>query len=226
MFVLVKQRLAPLLNGPPEVKTASEPVIALLQTCVKAATTIINILSILHGQDLVGILAFCRFSSALLSLTEPFLPLDLQSVFSAGFILILTSIAYPYVTIDGSCIAKADEILGWMHSKGNVPAKSRRTELVELQAVADIINRGWSQSSFDFRTPMQDPSWLWDALDIDASIQHLNMASSSIDLMCNNALMVGGPEDMRGHRWFWASEHQQDMSTRPITSLDANQPPS
>jgi len=56
MFVLVKQRLAPLLNGLPVVKTVSEPVIALLKTCVGAATTIIKILSILHRQDLVGIL--------------------------------------------------------------------------------------------------------------------------------------------------------------------------
>jgi hypothetical protein len=54
MFVLVKQRLAPLLGGLPEIKTVSEPVLALLRTCVGAATTIIRILSVLHAQELVG----------------------------------------------------------------------------------------------------------------------------------------------------------------------------
>ena len=58
MFVLLQQRLAPLLDGRPVVKTVSEPVIALLKTCVGAATTIIKILSVLHGQDLIGILPF------------------------------------------------------------------------------------------------------------------------------------------------------------------------
>ncbi len=142
----------------------------------------------------------------LLSLSEPFLPLDLQAVFSAGFILILTSIAYPYVDIDNSCITKADEILAWMHSKGNVPAKCRRTELAELQGAANRINTSHSQSSFDLRAPIHNPSWLWDASDIDGGALHLNLASSSLNLTCNDTLMVGIPEEMQGHQWFWTGD--------------------
>jgi hypothetical protein len=55
MFVLVKQRLAASFIGPPAIETVSESVIALLKSCVGAATTIIRILSILHEQDLVGL---------------------------------------------------------------------------------------------------------------------------------------------------------------------------
>ncbi len=54
MFVLLKRRLAPLLNGLPVATTISEPVVALLKTCVGAATSIIRVLSILHAQDVVG----------------------------------------------------------------------------------------------------------------------------------------------------------------------------
>ena len=54
MFVLLKQRLAPILNGLPIVKTLSEDVYTLLKTCIRAATTVIKILGLLHEQDLVG----------------------------------------------------------------------------------------------------------------------------------------------------------------------------
>lgn len=137
----------------------------------------------------------------MLSLAEPFFPLDLRSVFSAGFILILTSIAYPDVAVDNSCIAKADEILGWMYSKGNGPANCRRTELAELQEVSKRISTSCSRSYFDLRTPIHDTSWLWDALDIDGGALHQDLAASSMNLTCNDARMVGIPEEMRGHQW-------------------------
>lgn len=194
MFVLVKQRLAPFLNWLPGLRSVSEPVVALLKTCVGAATTILRILSILHRQDLV----------------EPFLPLDLQSVFSAGCILILTSIAYPRVEVDKGCIAMADEILGWMCSKGNIPAKSRRLELAELQVVANKINAkppvtsSTSRSPSDTSTPGQQFRWLWDAPDIDNGALTVNMATSSMHLTINDALMFSFPEDiMASTDWQW-----------------------
>jgi hypothetical protein len=52
MFTLVKQRMAP--PGDEIAKTVSDAVVALLQTCIGAATTIIKILSTLHEQDLIG----------------------------------------------------------------------------------------------------------------------------------------------------------------------------
>ncbi len=117
------------------------------------------------------------------------MPQDLRSVFSAGFILILMSIVCPDVVIDDSCIAKADEILSWMHSKGNGLADCRRSELVELQAASKKINASFSQS-FDPRTPGQDASWLWDALDIDGGAMHLNLAESSMNLTSNDARIL------------------------------------
>lgn len=137
----------------------------------------------------------------LLIIPEPFLPLDLQAVFSAGVILILTTIAYPDVAIDNSCIAKADEILGWMQSKGNGPANYRRQELAELQEAARRINAINSQSSFNPTMPGHDNSWLWNALDIDGGALHQNLVASSMNLTCNDAWMVGMPEDMPGLQW-------------------------
>jgi hypothetical protein len=124
------------------------------------------------------------------------LPLDLAAVFAAGSILILTSIAYPYVAIDESCIAKADEMLAWMHSKGNVPANCRRTELAELQAAANRINISCSQSSLDSRTPIHISNWMWDTLDFDGGALNLDLASSYLNLTSDDALMVGIAEEM------------------------------
>lgn len=52
MFTLIQQRM--ISSGDKIVKTVSDTVIALLQTCIGAATTIIKILSALHEQDLIG----------------------------------------------------------------------------------------------------------------------------------------------------------------------------
>lgn len=54
MFALVQQRLTANNPGPRMVKTVSEPVTVLLKTCIRAATTIIKILTKLQEQDLVG----------------------------------------------------------------------------------------------------------------------------------------------------------------------------
>ena len=54
LFVLAKQRLAPILNGLPIIKSLSQTVLALLKTCVEAATTVIKILSLLLDRGLVG----------------------------------------------------------------------------------------------------------------------------------------------------------------------------
>ena len=96
-----------------------------------------------------------------------------------------------------------------MHSKGNVPANGRRMELAELQAAANRVNTVYGQPSFDSRAPIHDPNWLWDALDMD-------MASSSIDLTGNNALITGMPEAMGDYQWFWAGDGQQNMSAGPM----------
>ena len=68
MFVLAKQRLSPILNGLPIVKTLSEAVLALLKTCVGAATTILKIFSVLHERDLVGLSNPCAIDSLRITL--------------------------------------------------------------------------------------------------------------------------------------------------------------
>lgn len=103
-----------------------------------------------------------------------------------------------------------------MHSKGSVPANCRKSELAELQAAANRINASGSQSFPDMGVPIHDPSWLWDAFDIDEGALHQDLASSSMNLTCNDALMFGVPEEMQGHQWFWPDNNQQDMSTRSV----------
>ncbi|CAK7216733.1 hypothetical protein SCUCBS95973_002906 [Sporothrix curviconia] len=190
MFVLVKQRLAPFRDWRPGLKSVSEPVVTLLKTCVGAATTILHILAVLHQQDLV----------------EPFLPLDLQSVFSAG--------------------------LGWMCSNGNIPAKSRRLELAELQVVAGKINAkppavtssssssSTGRSPSDTSTPGQQFRWLWDAPDIDNGALTLDMAASSLHLTVSDALMFSFAEDMiTSTDWQWPAAEAGDLAAMPHTTV-------
>ncbi|KIV86015.1 hypothetical protein PV11_01658 [Exophiala sideris] len=207
MFVLAKQRLAPALNGLPIVKTLSEPVLALLKTCVGAATTVIKILSVLHERDLV----------------EPFFPLDLQSIFSAGFILALTTIAYPSMTIEERDIAKAEEILDWMCSKGNFPAGSRRDELRELQEVARVINLSSRVSSFG-AGPMntnQQLDQLWNTLDIRAGQEPSDVLLCLFDGVGAEFSQDWNPDDMVQQDWFWAAadESHPDTSGGPFPGI-------
>ncbi|KAH8811331.1 fungal-specific transcription factor domain-containing protein [Xylogone sp. PMI_703] len=187
MFTLVQQRLAINNTGPQMTKTVSEPVIVLLRTCIGAATTIIKILAMLHEQDLV----------------EPFLPFDLQSVFSAAFILILTTIAYPPLVIDKTCITKADEILLWMSSKGNIPANSRRRELKELEDLAMTINNSSDQPSFSSATNILNSDRLWNNVEIDGDGSRSD-AQASISLMGSDFLDGEIPDDLQHWQWFWA----------------------
>ncbi|KAK5021771.1 hypothetical protein LTS07_010666 [Exophiala sideris] len=193
MFVLAKQRLAPNLNGLPIVKTLSEAVLALLKTCVGAATTVIKILSVLHERDLVG------------------------------FILALTTIAYPSMTIEERDIVKSEEILDWMCSKGNVPAGSRRDELRELQEVARVINLSSRVSSFG-AGPLntdQQLDQLWNTVDIQAGQEPSDVLLSLFDGVGADFSQNWNPEDMMQQDWFWAAavESQPDTSGAPFPGI-------
>ncbi|EXJ81572.1 hypothetical protein A1O1_07636 [Capronia coronata CBS 617.96] len=204
LFVLAKQRLAPILNGLPIVKTLSEAVLALLKTCVGAATTAIKILSVLHERDLI----------------EPFFPLDLQSVFSAGFILTLTTIAYPSMAIDDRYIAQSEEILDWMCSKGNVPAGSRRDELRELREAARVINTKSNSSCFGASPPNsnQQLDQLWNTLDIQTSQDQSDVSLSLFDGMGSDFTRDWIPDDVMQQDWFWAAPGSQADAPAPSFS--------
>ncbi|KAL2206858.1 hypothetical protein CC79DRAFT_1370256 [Sarocladium strictum] len=188
IFVALKQKLAPRVNGPSIVKAMSEPVTALLKTCVGAATKIIRILEALHSQDMI----------------EPFLPFDLQAVFSAGFVIILITIAYPSVSTDDECIKKSDEILAWMWSKGNIPASSRRQDLAELKAAAELINSQQAEVSPNMTMPLFDTAtWLWDALRINNEAVYQDQGMTpTIDLTGDFSDYSGMQEDS-WQQWFW-----------------------
>ncbi|KAK4499315.1 hypothetical protein PRZ48_009828 [Zasmidium cellare] len=192
IFVLLKQRLAPFLNPTVVAKAVSEPVKALVETCVGAASKVIKILQLLHEQDLL----------------EPFLSLDLAAAFSAGFILALACFAYPRAAIDLQCISQAEEILSWMASQGNVPAKSRRAELMELQAGIRKLNGDLSsrQKHGSSNTSPHTSGWLWDALNIDVT----QNSPFDVDLTFDESIMAGVPEDLQGHQWFWAQSEVDD----------------
>ena len=94
--------------------------------------------------------------------------MDLQAAFSAGFILIVTMIAYPSVMIDSMYIDTADDILSWMSAQGNSPAKSRRRDLAELRAAAQTINLTRTENTTNMvnTSPQLDltSTWTWGLL--------------------------------------------------------------
>jgi hypothetical protein len=126
---------------------------------------------------------------------EPFFPLDLQAVFSAGFVLALTRIAYPYVPSDASYIAKADEILGWMQMRGNVAAARRRSDLAELRVASEKVTAAAS-TSFGLATPVQDYDWPWETLTGDENGERQ-------DMMSWQEMFANTGDAMQGQGWFW-----------------------
>ena len=156
-----------------EERSISAAVSALINTCVGAATKIITILSALHEQDLCGELCPGQADRH----KEAFLPMELQAAFSAPCVLLVTSIAYPSVAIDGQFIDKADSILSWMSNQGNAPANSRRRDLAELRAAAQAINVGRNQANTMAFTLPGPNDWLW-----DPTSNHVALPGASISM--------------------------------------------
>lgn len=103
--------------------------------------------------------------------------------------------------VDLKCIDKADEILGWMQSKGSTPASRRRAELSELRAAANRINANLRQPAFGDQTNLNDESsWLWEALAIDGSA--LDTAVSASDFLWNEEQVIDMVEEVQRQQWF------------------------
>jgi hypothetical protein len=54
IFLLLKEKLGYISSVGQTIRIASDPVVAVLKTCLEGATKIVNILSALHERDLVG----------------------------------------------------------------------------------------------------------------------------------------------------------------------------
>ena len=111
-------------------------------------------------------------------------------------------------------ITKADEILGWMSSKGNVPAGCRRSELNELREAARVINSAPSSSGFGVRTPSsnQHLGWLLNALDGNSSQYLSEISQPSFDSVTLASLPHWNPDEVLDDEWFWGTTEQATAS--------------
>jgi hypothetical protein len=120
------------------------------------------------------------------------------------------TIAYPAIPVDTDCITQADTILGWIVSKGNKPAKSRRQELRELQRLALQINNahGWPPLASRTARSFQDSSWLWNAVTIDGETPDPNVPFSSTNLIGAKEFETWFSGELAEDQWFWAENEQ------------------
>lgn len=187
MFNLVQKRLAHPGSILASQGNASDAVVSMIKTCVGAATTSLKILHILHEQASV----------------EPYLPFDLEAVFSSAFILVLTTIAYPSIAIDDACIATAHQILDWMCKKNYSPAESRKKDLYELEKIASKMNLSTTQGQADAFDIPSSSDGLWNALNLDSASLQPTDSTFSIE----GLLDIG----MSDEQWFWAINDDPDL---------------
>lgn len=125
----------------------------------------------------------------------------------------LATIAHPSIPIDDRCLAVADKILAWMCSNANMPALSRKSDLLQLRAAATRINSAYRASSAPARLPIHHAhNWLWDALDIDretAARQGGSAPSTSILRMEPDENIT---DAMLEDEWLWAGTDLQDLA--------------
>ncbi|PWY86744.1 C6 transcription factor [Aspergillus heteromorphus CBS 117.55] len=100
-----------------EFRTLSPPVQALLQACTDSALKSLKILTALRDQRLL----------------ETFLPFDLETLFSSGFILSLVSAILPDTVPDPSHRDTSYSLLNAMIDRGNRVAQLRKSEIELLE---------------------------------------------------------------------------------------------
>ncbi|KIX00026.1 uncharacterized protein Z518_10953 [Rhinocladiella mackenziei CBS 650.93] len=100
----------------------------LLDTCLQSARMTLRILSTLYEHHLL----------------DSFLPFDLESIFSAAFIVTMASAIVPSMIPDvASFKATSYRILDYLIRKGNIPAQFRKQELLCLdEMILPLLNQG------------------------------------------------------------------------------------
>jgi hypothetical protein len=139
---------------------------------------------------------------------EPFLPFDLESLFSSTFAMILVkTIGHPAIPIDNDGLSMAHRILTWMGSNGNMVAVSRKSDLDELHEMCEKVNMAHTAPLPGGSPVSEDVSWLWNALDIDRSLSQMSRAEPSSILLMDSGLTAS---DMTiEDQWLWtASEFE------------------
>lgn len=87
-------------------------------------------------------------------MTDCFLPFDLDSAFSASFVLLLATGIHPRLVPDRSHIDTIYQILDSMSMKGNLLASLRRSEIEELRAMLDPGGLGAMNHGFGAPGPV------------------------------------------------------------------------
>ncbi|KAH6980711.1 fungal-specific transcription factor domain-containing protein [Ilyonectria sp. MPI-CAGE-AT-0026] len=146
LMCLLRDKLEQRNDGNKESRGMAGPIKAFLKTSCESASKSLGILSALQSQDLL----------------ETFLPFDLETAFSAGFVLALISaIQSPREILDdASPLQTASSIIKCLISHGNVPARFRLEELERLQEMLMLVTlqTGSSFESHDLSAARPDPA--------------------------------------------------------------------
>ncbi|EON70068.1 hypothetical protein W97_09334 [Coniosporium apollinis CBS 100218] len=124
LYYLLKQRLeSSSLSRPFPLSSTTK---GLVQVCIDSAVQTIAILSRLREHDLL----------------DTFLPFDLESAFSAAFVLLMASSVHPKLLPQHNWLNTVMEVFDSIVLKGNMLASLRKAEVEELAQILRALDRG------------------------------------------------------------------------------------
>ncbi|KAH7009725.1 hypothetical protein EDB80DRAFT_412636 [Ilyonectria destructans] len=180
LFYLLKQRMKNTCES--KNLPLSSSIRGLLQVCIDSAVQIATILAQLQQCDLL----------------DAFLPFDLESAFSAAFVLVMASSIHSKLLPQHDWLVDLRRVFDYISLKGNILAGMCKSEVEELtQALSGIDPRLFASAEQPATTPLFDQmstSVLGDPFFEDWNTANGLSGAQILDLA--EALEVGGLEDI------------------------------
>lgn len=177
----------------------SSSIRGLLQVCIDSAVQIANILAQLQQCDLLGdFLHEEEIENTGSHCIDAFLPFDLESAFSAAFVLVMASSIHSKLLPQHDWLVDLGRVFDCISLKGNILAGMCKSEVEELtQALSGIDPRLFASAEQPATTPLFDQmstSTLGDPFFEDWNTTNGLSGAEILDLA--EALEVGGLEDI------------------------------
>lgn len=135
LLYLVKARLREGIRDPTASRSFSETTQALLKSCAESCNTMINVLSALRKEEILGMYQFRFLDAKAYRCLECSLPFDLERIFSAAFVLKMLRFLIPKLKYYRALCSESNLLLDDLIDRGSIPARFRKSELESLEVM-------------------------------------------------------------------------------------------